>query len=776
MQKKDILTLPLIPMRGMMMFPRTVLHFDVGRKKSVAAIEYAIEHDRKIFIAAQKDPEIEEPDSADIFSIGTVAEIRQVLHLSGDNMRVLAEGLSRAKLVSAKMSDEGYFAQIEEIPQFDMENMDEKMQVLMRSAKEYFEEYAMNASKVSPELLRAVKRIEDPDHLVDTIASSVIGDFNKKLEILAIEEADKRLVAISTFLAQESELASIERMVQLKVKMQLDKNQKEYYLREQIRVIQEELGEDDQELYDEFEEKAKKLPLNTEAKEKVEKEIDRLSRLAPGTPESAVSENYVRRILELPWGKYTQDNMSLERARQILDEDHYGMKEVKERIIEFLAVKSMQKNAQKGAMKGSILCFVGPPGVGKTSIVKAIARSMGRKFVQMSLGGVRDEAEIYGHRRTYIGAIPGRIVSGIQQAGSMNPVFLLDEIDKLGSDFRGDPSSALLEVLDSEQNNHFRDHYLEIPLDLSKVMFVTTANTVSTIPAPLLDRMELIEVSSYTEEEKFQIAKKHLLKRQIKENGLPAGSVKMTDEAIKFTIEGYTREAGVRTLSRTLSKIVRKAAVEMLENKQKSKQVGVEKAEEYLGARKYLRSDLIKQPTVGIVNGLAFTTVGGEMLAIECVAMPGKGNFSLTGQLGDVMKESAQAALSWVRSKGRELNIADDFVQTHDIHIHVPEGAVPKDGPSAGVTMTTALVSVLTGKPVRQDLAMTGEMTLAGRVLPIGGVKEKLLAAYRAGIKVLCLPEENQKDVQELPEYIVNSFEIHYVSRADEVISIALVS
>ncbi len=776
MQNKNILTLPLIPMRGMIMFPRTVLHFDVGREKSTAAIDYAIEHDRRIFIATQKDAEVEDPEFDDIFPVGSIAEIRQVLHLSGDNMRVLAEGVSRAKLVSADISEGAFFAQVEEIPPFNMDNMDEKIKVLMRSAKEYFEEYAISGNKISPELLRAVNNIEDPDYLVDTIASSTVADFNKKLEILSIEETDKRLMEICAVLAQEKELAGIERMVQLKVKMQLDKNQKEYYLREQMRVIQEELGEDDSELYEEFSKEAEKLPLNKEAKEKVEKEIERLNRLMPGSPESAVSENYVRHILDLPWGKYTQDNMSLERARQTLDEDHYGMKEVKERIIEFLAVKSMQKNTKKAEMKGSILCFVGPPGVGKTSIVKAIAKSMGRKFIQMSLGGVRDEAEIYGHRRTYIGAMPGRIVYGIQQSGSMNPVFLLDEIDKLGSDFRGDPSSALLEVLDSEQNNHFRDHYLEVPLDLSKVMFVTTANTVDTIPDPLLDRMELIEVSSYTEEEKFEIAKRHLLRKQIKENGLPAGSVKMTDDAIRLVIEGYTRESGVRTLSRTLSKIVRKAAVEMLENKQKSKRVGVQKVEEYLGAKKYLRSDLIKKPTIGIVNGLAYTTVGGEMLAIECVVMPGKGNFSLTGHLGDVMKESAQASLSWVRSKGRKFNIADDFVQTHDVHIHVPEGAVPKDGPSAGVTMTTALVSAFTGKPVRQDIAMTGEMTLAGRVLPIGGVREKLLAAYRAGIKVLCLPAENRKDVQELPKYIVQNFEIHYVNCADEVISIALIS
>ncbi|NLJ64493.1 MAG: endopeptidase La [Christensenellaceae bacterium] len=774
MQEKTRIDLPLVPLRGMMMFPHTVLHFDVGRPKSVEAIEYALENDRKIFLVAQTDSEVEDPSTEELHGTGTIAAIRQVLHLSGNNMRVLVEGVSRAKLIDTYTKEEAYFASIEEIPLFDMANMDDKMRVLIRNVKEYFEEYTASGTRVSPDLLRAVKRIDDPDHLIDTISSSVISEFSKKLEMLSIENTEERLTEMCAFLAQETELASIERMVQMRVKMQLDKNQKEYYLREQMRVIKEELGEDEKNLIDEFSAQLEKLELNEEVHEKVSSEIERLSRLMPGSPEASVSENYIRWILDMPWGKYTRDKTDIVRARKVLDKNHYGMEEVKERIIEFLAVHLMRSKSRPDKVKGSILCFVGPPGVGKTSIVKAIAQAMGRKFVQMSLGGVRDAAEIYGHRRTYVGAIPGRIISGIKQAGTMNPVFLLDEVDKLSSDFRGDPSSALLEVLDGEQNNHFTDHYLEMPFDLSSVMFVTTANVTSTIPPALYDRMEIIEVSSYTEEEKYQIAKRHLIKENIRQYGLSAGSVRLTDAAIRKVIEGYTREAGVRTLSRTLAKIIRKAAVEKLESEQKTISVGLDKVTKYLGAEKYFRSDINTKPTVGVVNGLAYTSVGGEMLAVECIVMPGTGKFQLTGQLGDVMKESAQASLSWVRSKGKDYNITDDFFQKNDIHIHVPEGAVPKDGPSAGITMTVALMSAITGIAVRQDVAMTGELTLAGRVLPIGGVREKLLAAYRAGVKLLCLPDENKKDVEELPEYIRESFTIHYVSKPEEVLKIAL--
>ena len=772
---EQLYTLPLVPLRGMMIFPHTVLHFDVGRPKSVAAVEQALKGDRKIMMVAQKEMDAEAPELNDLYETGTISEIRQVLHLPGNNLRVLVEGISRAVVREVGTEEGGWTAAVEAIPAFDMALMNTEIAALVRMTKEYFDNYAKSSGRISAELLRSVKRIEDPDTLVDTISSNVMNELSDKQSILYIKDASERLEKLCMFLAKETQLAGIEKMVQLRVKMQIDKNQKDYYLREQMKVIQEELGEDDQQELDNMRSRMEKLPLNEEAREKVEKELDRLARMAPGTPEISVSENYIQWILDLPWGKYTKDRMSLDRARRILDEDHYGMEKVKERIIEFLAVRTMKmKEGTNEAMKGSILCFVGPPGVGKTSIVKAIARAMDRQFVQMSLGGVRDEAEIYGHRRTYIGAIPGRIVASIKRAGTMNPVFLFDEIDKMGHDFRGDPASAMLEVLDSEQNNHFRDHYLEVPLDLSQVMFVTTANTVGQIPAPLLDRMEIIEVSSYTEEEKRQIAKKHLLKRQIADNGLPPRSVRMQDAAFRLAIEGYTREAGVRSLTRVLAKIVRKAAVEMLDTGAKYITVNKAKARAYLGPERFLRGELMKKPAVGVVNGLAYTEVGGEMLAVECVVMPGTGKFSLTGQLGDVMKESGQAALSWVRSHSKEYKIPDDFSQKSDIHIHVPEGAIPKDGPSAGVTMTTALVSALTARPVLQTVAMTGEITLAGRVLPIGGVKEKLLAAYRAGVSTLCLPEENKKDVDELPENIRTHFTIHYVSKIQQVLEVAL--
>ncbi|NLD84294.1 MAG: endopeptidase La, partial [Clostridiales bacterium] len=544
---------------------------------------------------------------------------------------------------------------------------------------------------------------------------------------------------------------------------------------EQIKAIQEELGDRDETYVDDLRKRLDETPLNDEAREKASRELDRLSRMAPGTPEIGVSRTYVEWILDLPWGKTTTDNLDLKRARRILDEDHYAMEKVKERVIEYLAVRRMKEmNTQDGALKGPILCFVGPPGVGKTSIVKGIARAVGRKFVQMSLGGVRDEAEIRGHRRTYVGAIPGRIIAGMKQAGTMNPVFLFDEIDKMSHDFRGDPASAMLEVLDGEQNSAFRDHYMELPFDLSKVMFITTANTMETIPAPLLDRMEVIEVPSYTEEEKLHIAKRHLLPKQTKEHGLPPKSVKISDAAMRRLIEGYTREAGVRTLSRTIARVVRKAAVEMLEEEKDQVSVTPAVVEKYLGAPRFLREAPEKQPRVGVVNGLAYTTVGGETLAVECAVMPGSGQVQLTGQLGDVMKESARAALSWVRAHSGEFALDPDFHKTLDIHIHVPEGAVPKDGPSAGVTMATALVSALTGRKVRQDVAMTGEITLRGRVLPIGGVKEKLLAAYRAGIQIILLPTENKKDLEDVPPHVLSQFRIVTAESIDDVLKVAL--
>jgi len=773
-RKPRVQRIPLMPLRGLMIFPHMVLHFDVGRPRSVAALEAAMLAEQKIFLVAQKDGEIENPTAEDMCRVGTIALIKQVLNLPGDSLRVLVEGQQRAQLRAIVQEDPHWIADVQ--PLRDAEGEDEAtLQALLRTTHEFFEEYARASMRVSPETLRSVGEVDEPDQLADVIAANVLTRLEDRQAILEEVSVAARLETLCGILARETELAGIEKQVQGRLKKQIDKNQKDYYLREQIRAIQEELGEDQAAENEELRERLRKLPLNDEAREKAERELDRLARMAPGTPEVGVSQTYLEWICDLPWGKMTTDNLDLKRARRILDADHYGMKQVKERVIEYLAVCRMKQiSTQDGSLRGPILCFVGPPGVGKTSIVKGIAKAVGRKFVQMSLGGVRDEAEIRGHRRTYIGAIPGRIIAGIKQAGTMNPVFLFDEIDKMSNDFRGDPASAMLEVLDSEQNSAFRDHYMELPFDLSHVMFITTANSKDTIPGPLLDRMEIIEVPSYTEEEKLQIAKRHLLPQQVAEHGLPRGSVKMGDAPMKKVIEGYTREAGVRTLSRTLARIVRKAAVEMLESELSQVTVTREKVAEYLGAPRFLRDMPEKAPQVGVVNGLAYTTVGGETLAVECAVMPGSGALKLTGQLGDVMKESAQAALSWIRAHAGEYGLDPDFHKNMDIHIHVPEGAVPKDGPSAGVTMATALLSALSNRPVRQDVAMTGEITLRGRVLPIGGVKEKLLAAYRAGIKTILLPRENEKDLEEIPTHVLKTFEILFADTITDVLRVAL--
>ena len=768
--------IPLMALRGLMIFPHMVLHFDVGRPRSIAALEAAMLENQRIFLVAQHDAEVEEPGVEDICRVGTIAQIKQVLNLPGDSLRVLVEGQQRAVFKSAVQEDPYWIADVLPIKDEAAED-DPTVQALMRTTHDFFDEYAKASMRVSPETLKSVKDVDAPDQLADVIAANVLTRLEDRQAILEEISVETRLETLCGILVRETELAGIEKQVQSRIRKQLEKNQKDYYLREQIRAIQEELGDDNSSQNDEMRDRLRKIPLSDEAREKAEHELDRLSRMAPGTPEISVSQTYIEWILDLPWGKYTTDNLDLKRARRILDEEHYGMQQVKERVIEYLAVRRMkQMNTQEGSLRGPILCFVGPPGVGKTSIVKCIAKAVGRKFVQMSLGGVRDEAEIRGHRRTYIGAIPGRIIAGMKQAGTMNPVFLFDEIDKMSNDFRGDPASAMLEVLDGEQNGAFRDHYLELPFDLSQVMFITTANSVETIPGPLLDRMEIIEVPSYTEEEKLQIAKKHLLHRQVTEHGLTKGSVRVGDAAMKLIIEGYTREAGVRTLTRTIARVVRKAAVDMLENDLDQVTVSREKVQKYLGAQRYLRDLPEKKPCVGVVNGLAYTTVGGETLQVECSVMTGSGNLSLTGQLGDVMKESARAALSWVRAHAAEYELQPDFHKNIDIHIHVPEGAVPKDGPSAGVTMATALVSALTERPVRQDVAMTGEITLRGRVLPIGGVKEKMLAAYRAGIKTLLLPMENKKDLEEIPERVRNTFSVHFMENIEDVLKIALLN
>ncbi len=758
----------MLPLRGLMVFPHMVLHFDVGRKKSVAALEQAMLGDQKIFLVAQREVDVDDPGVDDIYHVGTIAQIKQVLKLPGDNIRVLVEGRSRA-ILRAVTQEEPYFegALDELLPAAVPVSIE--TDALLRTAHTYFEEYCKMSGRISGETMQSVLEIEDPGQLADVIAANVLQKVDDRQQVLEEFDDLTRLESVCAILVRETELAGVEKKVQARVRKQIEQNQKDYYLREQIKAIQTELGDKDATDVEDLRERLEKTPMNDEAREKAARELERLSRMAPGSPEIGVSRTYIEWLLDLPWGKQTPDNLDLKRARRVLSEDHYGLDEVKERVIEYLAVCRIKNN-----MKGPILCFVGPPGVGKTSIAKSIARALGRKFVQMSLGGVRDEAEIRGHRRTYIGAIPGRIISSIKQAGTMNPVFLFDEIDKMASDVRGDPASAMLEVLDSAQNNAFRDHYLEAPFDLSGVMFITTANSVDTIPRPLLDRMELIEVSGYTEDEKLNIAKRHLLPGQIAEHGLAARSVRMSDKVLRSLIQGYTREAGVRTLQRTIGKVVRKSAVEMLDEGVDTVTVTAEKMTKYLGAPRYHYEKAGKKPEVGVVNGLAYTVVGGDTLQIETTTMPGTGALELTGSLGDVMKESARAARSYVRAHAMELGIDPEFYKKLDIHIHVPEGAVPKDGPSAGVTMTTALVSALTGIAVRQNVAMTGEITLRGRVLPIGGLKEKLLAAHRAGIDTVLIPKENVKDLEQVPDNVREAITLVPVEDVREVLLQAL--
>lgn len=767
-KKTTAITTPILALRGLMVFPHMVLHFDVGRDKSVAALEQAMMENQEIFLVAQRDADVEEPGVEQLCRVGTIARIKQVLNLPGDTLRVLVEGLRRATLLTITQEEPYLLGSVAPEAERTGEETVE-MQALVRTTQDFFASYAAASQRVSAETVSSVREVEAPDQLADVIAANVLVHLEDRQAILEELDVQTRLEKLCAILARETELAGVEKQVQARIKKQIEKNQKDYYLREQIKAIQTELGDKEATDVEDLRDRVERTPLNDEAREKVLKELERIARMAPGTPEVGGSRTWVEWILDLPWGSSTTDNLDLRRARKVLAEDHYGLEKVKERIVEYLAVLRMKQD-----MKGPILCFVGPPGVGKTSIVKAIAKAVGRKFVQVSLGGVRDEAEIRGHRRTYIGAIPGRIIAGMKQAGTMNPVFLFDEIDKMSSDFRGDPASAMLEVLDGAQNDAFRDHYLEIPFDLSRVMFITTANTVDTIPAPLLDRMEIIEVPSYTEEEKLQIAKRHLLPKQVAAHGLKPRTVRLSDKVMRELIEGYTREAGVRTLERTIAKVVRKGAVTMLDTGVETVSVTQTVLHEFLGAPRYTREIPEKAPQIGVVNGLAYTTVGGETLEVECAIMPGKGTLQLTGQLGDVMKESAEAAFSWVRAHSRSLGLTDDFYKDRDIHIHVPEGAVPKDGPSAGVTMTTALVSALTEIPVRQDVAMTGEITLRGRVLPIGGLKEKTLAAYRAGINTLLIPRENVKDLEEIPPHVLSRFRVVTAETIEDVLQTAL--
>ncbi|KAB3530077.1 endopeptidase La [Alkaliphilus serpentinus] len=764
--------IPLIPLRGLTVFPYMVLHFDVGRERSINALEEAMVNDQLIFLASQKEAEVNLPTSKDFYQIGTVSKIKQMLKLPGDTIRVLVEGISRGRIIKVLKEEPYFMVEIEEEHHQGEVQKNQDVIAYMRSVLEAFEQYIEVSNKISPEVLLSVAEIELPGRLADTIAANITLKQSQKQEILEAFNPKDRLEVLYKILLEEIQILEIEQKINSRVKKQINKVQKEYYLREQLKAIQKELGEDEGivEEVDDFRQQLKKLKLPKEINEKVDREIHRLLKLSPASAETGVIRNYIDWVLNLPWNKETKDKLDLKESSAILDEDHYGLEKVKERILEYLAIRQLAKS-----MKGPILCLVGPPGVGKTSIAKSIARALNRKFVRMSLGGVRDEAEIRGHRRTYVGAIPGRIISAIRQVGSKNPVFLLDEIDKLASDFRGDPAAALLEVLDPEQNNSFTDHFLEVPFNLSKVMFVTTANSLDTIPRPLLDRMEVIRIAGYTEEEKYNIAERYLLPKQIKEHGLEEEQLNISEKAIRDIINNYTRESGVRNLERQIANVCRKTAKRIIEEKIGVVKINPNNLKKYLGNPIYRYEMANLKDEVGIVRGLAWTPVGGDTLSIEVTPMKGSGKLVLTGQMGDVMKESAKAGISYIRSRVEELKINEDFHNALDIHIHIPEGAIPKDGPSAGISMATAVISALTKIPVSKDVAMTGEITLRGRVLPIGGVKEKVLAARRAGIKTVLLPKANEKDMEDIPDNVKRNIKFVLVDHMDEVLEQALI-
>ncbi len=768
---KEIKILPMIPLRGMHIFPGMVIHFDVGREKSINALEESMINDSIIFLSTQKDASTEMPTEDDYYEYGVVCKIKQMLKMPGDSIRVLVEGLNRGKIKKIISEEEYIEVEIESYKEKDAGEISEKMEAVMRMVKESFESYTSINSKIPDDAIISVNEVEEPSRLSDVIVSYIFLKSSDKQNLLETLDPYERLEKLQVILKQEIEVIKLEETINKRVKKQINELQKEYYLKEQMKAIQKELGEDE-DLGDEVEDylkQIKKAKMPSEAKEKAEKEAKRLLKINQASPEAGVIRTYLDWLIGLPWNKSTKDNKDIKKARNVLEEDHYGLEDVKERILEFLAVRQLNQN-----MKSPIICLVGPPGVGKTSIAKSIARALNRKFIRFSLGGIRDEAEIRGHRRTYIGAIPGRIISNISKVKYNNPVFLFDEVDKIAQDFRGDPASALLEVLDPEQNNTFTDHYLETSFDLSKVMFITTANTTSTIPRPLLDRMEVIEISGYTAEEKLNIGKKYLIPKQYKEHGLTEKNIVISDNALKEVIEKYTRESGVRELERNIGNIIRKAAVQIVEKNKEKVVVNVNSLEKYLGITKYEYERAYEKDQIGIATGLAWTRVGGETLFIEVNLMNGDGKLQLTGQLGDVMKESAKASLSYVRAHLDRYNIDEKFYKTKDIHVHVPEGAIPKDGPSAGITMATALVSALTNRPVNKNVAMTGEITLRGRVLPIGGVKEKVLAANRAGIKTVLLPKRNKKDMNKIPKKVKKDLEIILVESMDEVIKYAL--
>ncbi|HPU48245.1 MAG TPA: endopeptidase La [Syntrophomonadaceae bacterium] len=764
--------IPMLPLRGVLVFPYMVIHLDVGRKKSVNAIEEAMMNNKEIFLATQKEAQTDEPEIDDIYAAGTIAEIRQVLKMPGGTMRVLVEGLHRAEVKGVVFTDPYIRVQVEEFKEDDVEKTPE-LDALMRALISEFEQYVRLSKKIPPETVVAVVAIEEPGRLADVIASHLSLRIPDKQRILEARSIPQRLEILCEMLAKEMEVLELERKINIRVRKQMEKTQKEYYLREQMKAIQKELGDKDERAaeVEELRERINNAKLPKEAYEKAYKELERLEKMPPMVAEAVVVRNYLDWLLSLPWSVETKDRLDLKKAQQILDEDHYGLEKPKERILEYLAIRKLAKK-----MKGPILCLVGPPGVGKTSLGKSVARSLNRKFVRMSLGGIRDEAEIRGHRRTYVGSMPGRVLQGMKQAGSRNPVFLLDEIDKMTMDFRGDPAAALLEVLDPEQNSNFSDHYLETAFDLSKVMFITTANSTHTIPKPLLDRMEVIEISGYTEEDKVHIAMDHLIPKQIKEHGLKEHHITFSEGAIRKIIREYTREAGVRNLEREIASVCRKVARQVVEDPHTMVSVTAGNLSKFLGKPRYRFGVAEKEHQVGVATGLAWTEAGGDILSIEVALLKGKGNLTLTGKLGDVMKESAQAALTYVRSRADELGIPDDIRENYDIHLHVPEGAIPKDGPSAGITIATALASAMSGKLVRKDVAMTGEITLRGRVLPIGGLKEKVLAAHRAGIDTVILPVENEKDLVDIPANVRRKMRFIPVAHMDEVLKETLIN
>ncbi|MGI6736490.1 MAG: endopeptidase La [Anaerovoracaceae bacterium] len=777
---KGCLILPMIPLRGLTVFPNMVLHFDIGREKSINALEKAMIKNQHIFLATQKDESTDLPTFDDFYHVGTVARIKQMLKLPGDSIRVLVEGIVRGEIDEMVMEVPYFKCTVREIEDEEPDPVPARTEALMRSVLSGFDEYLSINQKMAPEVLATVATVEEPGRFADMIASHLDVKTDDKQRILESFDCDDRLDTINRILSREIEILNIEQDISSKVKSQINQNQREYYLREQMRAIQEELGIDE-EVEDEIQEWKKQLAeLNLPEKtaEKVEKEINRMAKMQPASAESTVARTYIETILSLPWNISSEQEIDLVKAEKILNEDHYGLDKVKERVLEYLAVIQLSQS-----IKGPILCLVGPPGTGKTSIVKSVARAIGRKYVRMSLGGVRDEAEIRGHRRTYIGAIPGRVINCIKDAGTNNPVFLFDEVDKLGADFKGDPSSALLEVLDPEQNKEFTDHYLEVPFDLSRVMFVTTANTIETIPAPLLDRMEVIEVTGYTEEDKVQIAKNFLIPKKVAEHGLEKKNVRIPERTIRDIINYYTRESGVRNLEREIANLCRKIARRTVTERNRATAAGedpqtidevykirIADLESYLGKRRFHYDKIKGETEVGVTTGLAWTIVGGDTLFIETAAMPGSGKLQLTGQMGDVMQESARTAVSYIREIADSLGIAENFYKEEDIHIHIPEGAVPKDGPSAGVTMCMAMISTLTGRPAHKDVAMTGEITLTGKVLPVGGIREKMLAAHRAGIKKVLLPEENLRDLDEIPEKVRTQMTFVPLKRVEDAI------